>query len=325
MNKIDMRAGMYQYQDMNELDFEVLAIAICEEILGRGTQGFAQGPDGGRDGKFVGTANEYPSRSKPWIGITIIQAKHTSSINQHFLDTGFFSEGSKSATLSEEVIKVKKLIDENQLNNYMLFANRKLTGGAEPKIKEYISENTGLNIENIGVFGIDDLDRWLNRYRHIVQLVRLSPLTMSPIIRPDELAEVITRFADVFDSTVKHKEFSPVNRTSYEEKNKLNNMSDELAKSLIKNYMKYVFQVEEFLNNPQNIGLQDLYQNAIEEFQQTFIIPRQAEINYFDNFFNELVDLLIDRDYLLKTNKRLTRILVFYMYYNCDIGRSNDD
>ena len=126
MNKIDMRAGMYQYQDMNELDFEVLAIAICEEILGRGTQGFAQGPDGGRDGKFVGTANEYPSRSKPWIGITIIQAKHTSSINQHFLDTGFFSEGSKSATLSEEVIKVKKLIDENQLNNYSQFFLNKI-------------------------------------------------------------------------------------------------------------------------------------------------------------------------------------------------------
>lgn len=316
---------MYHYHDMNELDFEALAVAICEEILGRATQGFSQGPDGGRDGKFIGTANEYPSKSKPWIGITIIQAKHTSGINQHFLESSFFSKNSKSATLSEEVIKIKKLIDAKQLDNYMLFANRKLTGGAEPQIKEYISEKTGLDIENIGVFGIDDLDRWLSRYRDIVRMVRLSPLTMSPIIRPDQLAEIIPHFANVFDSSVKNREFGPVNRTSYGEKNQLNNMSDELAQTLRKSYMSYAYQVQEFLSDPQNRGLQALYQEAVEEFQQTFIIPRQRELEYFDDIFNQLVDLLIDRDYILKTNKRLTRILVFYMYYNCDIGRSNDD
>ncbi|WP_201615482.1 ABC-three component system protein [Psychrobacter urativorans] len=316
---------MYQYQDMNELDFEVLAVQICKETLGEATQGFAPGPDGGRDGKFVGTANEYPSRSKPWTGITIIQAKHTSGINQHFLDSSFFSEGSKGATLSEEVVKIKKLIDKNELDNYMLFANRKLTGGAEPQIKKYISENTGLDIGNIGVFGIDDLNSWLSRYRYIVEMVKLSPLTMSPIIRPDDLAEIIPHFANVFDISVKHKDFRPVNRTSYEEKNQINNMSDEFAKSLRKSYMSYAFQVQEFLNDPQNTNLQNLYQNAIEEFQQTFIIPRQRELKYFDEVFNELVALLIDRDYILKVNKRLTRILVFYMYFNCDIGKSNDD
>ena len=316
---------MYQYQDMNELDFEVLAVLICKETLGEATQGFAPGPDGGRDGKFLGTANEYPSRRKPWTGITIIQAKHTSGINQHFLDSSFFSEKSKSATLSEEVVKIKMLIDKNELDNYMLFANRKLTGGAEPQIKKYISENTGLDIGNIGVFGIDDLNSWLSRYRYIVEMVKLSPLTMSPIIRPDQLAEIIPHFANVFDISVKHREFGPVNRTSYEEKNQLNNMSDELAKTLRKNYMSYAYQVQEFLSDPQNRGLQALYQEAVEEFQQTFIIPRKRELEYFDDIFNQLVGLLIDRDYILKTNKRLTRILVFYMYYNCDIGRSNDD
>ena len=316
---------MYQYQDMNEKDFEALAVLICKEVLGQATQGFAAGPDGGRDGKFVGTANEYPSRSVPWEGITIIQAKHTSDMNQHFLDSNFFSKGSKSATLSEEVIKIKKLMDAGELDNYMLFANRKLTGGAEPKIKKYISENTGLDIENIGVFGINDLDEWLNRYRYIVEIVRLSPLTMSPIIRPDQLAEIIPIFAKVFDDSVTHKLFEPVSRTSYEEKNKLNNMSDELAKALQKSYMSYAYQVQEFLSDPQNRSLQALYQEAVEEFQQTFIISRQKELKYFDDIFNQLVGLLIDRDYILKTNKRLTRILVFYMYYNCDIGRSNYD
>ena len=102
-------------------------------------------------------------------------------------------------------------------------------------------------------------------------------------------------------------------------------MSDDFADSLRKYYMSYVVQVEEFINDPQNKKLQDLYQNAIEEFQQTFIIPRQRELEYFDEVFNELVDLLIDRDYILRTNKKLTRILVFFMYYNCDIGKSKND
>lgn len=316
---------MYQYQDMNELDFESLTVQICKELLGKATQGFAPGPDGGRDGKFVGTANDYPSRNKPWTGITIIQAKHTSGINQHFLDSGFFSEDSKGATLSEEVVKIKKLIDTNQLNNYILFANRKLTGGAEPQIKKYICDNTGLDIENIGVYGVNDLNGWLSQYGYIVNMLRLSPLTMSPRIRPDELAEIIPHFAKAFNSSVKHKDFTPVSRTSYAEKNQLNNMTDEFAKALQKNYMSYTFQVQDFLNDPQNTRLQDLYQNAIEEFQQTFIISRQRDIEFFDDVFNELVDLLIDRDHILRTNKRLTRILVFYMYYNCDIGKSNDD
>lgn len=316
---------MYQYQDMNELDFENLTVQICKELLGKATQGFAAGPDGGRDGKFVGTANDYPSRSKPWTGITIIQAKHTSSMNQHFLDSGFFSEDSNSATLSEEVVKIKKLVDTGQLNNYILFANRKLTGGAEPRIKKYICDNTGLDIENVGVYGINDLNGWLSQYSYIVNMLRLSPLTMSPRIRHDELAEIIPHFAKAFNSSVKNKDFTPVSRTSYAEKNQLNNMTDEFAKALQKSYMSYTFQVQDFLNNPQNTKLQDLYQNAIEEFQHTFIIPRQRDLEFFDDVFNELVNLLIDRDHILRTNKRLTRILVFYMYYNCDIGKSNDD
>lgn len=30
--------------------------------------------------------------------------------------------------------------------------------------------------------------------------------------------------------------------------------------------------------------------------------------------------MLIDRDYDLKVNKRLTRIVFYYMYWNCDLG-----
>ena len=56
----------------------------------------------------------------------------------------------------------------------MLFANRKLTGGAEPIIKKYIAEKTGLKPENIAILGIDDLDKWLAKFQFIVNMVNLT-------------------------------------------------------------------------------------------------------------------------------------------------------
>ena len=166
---------MYQYQDMSASEFEKLVVAICKEILGEGTQGFAPGPDGGRDAKFNGKANLYPSTQLPWEGTTIIQAKHTIGINKDFKESGFYSSTSNSNTLALEVKKIKNLVESGELNNYMLFSNRKLTGNAEPEIKQYISDRTGLNTANIAILGIDDLNASLSRYRYILDMVNLIP------------------------------------------------------------------------------------------------------------------------------------------------------
>ncbi|MCP4657140.1 MAG: restriction endonuclease, partial [bacterium] len=58
-------------------DFEGLVVQICHRILGTGTFRFSSGPDGGRDGRFEGTASSFPSPAEPWSGGFVIQAKHT--------------------------------------------------------------------------------------------------------------------------------------------------------------------------------------------------------------------------------------------------------
>lgn len=45
-----------------------------------GVVSFTPGKDGGKDGKFTGQANKYPSEVKFWNGKFIIQAKHTSTL-----------------------------------------------------------------------------------------------------------------------------------------------------------------------------------------------------------------------------------------------------
>ena len=39
----------YAYEDLSDDQFESLIVAICQFLLGAGVQGFATGPDGGRD------------------------------------------------------------------------------------------------------------------------------------------------------------------------------------------------------------------------------------------------------------------------------------
>ena len=62
---------------------------------------------------------------------------------------------------------------------------------------------------------------------------------------------------------------------------------------------------------------------TISEFQLNIIAKRQ---NYqsFDEVMIYLHRLLINRDPVLRSKPRLTWLLLFYMYWNCDIGVSEN-
>ena len=45
----------FAYEDLSDDQFESLIVFLCQRLLGISVQGFAKGPDGGRDAKFVGT------------------------------------------------------------------------------------------------------------------------------------------------------------------------------------------------------------------------------------------------------------------------------
>jgi hypothetical protein len=100
----------YAYEDLNSDQFETLVVLLCQRLLGISVQGFAKGPDGGRDAKFIGTAELHPSKASPWSGTTIIQAKHTNGYNRNFSEGDFFSLTAANTVLSEEN-RASRLID----------------------------------------------------------------------------------------------------------------------------------------------------------------------------------------------------------------------
>src|SRR5882757_4614938 len=100
-------AMKYAYENLGDEQFETLIVFLCQKILGVAVQGFSKGPDGGRDAKFVGTAELHPSKAAPWVGTTIIQAKHTNGYNRNFSESDFFNPPVESAVLTVEVLRIK--------------------------------------------------------------------------------------------------------------------------------------------------------------------------------------------------------------------------
>ena len=100
-------------------------------------------------------------------------------------------------------------------------------------------------------------------------------------------------------------------------------MSDDYAKRLRKNYMADCEQIRGFLAAPDNENILRSYEQVAEEFELK-IIAKRKEYQTFDEVMNYLGDLLFNRDSILASNRRLTRILLFYMYRNCDTGLDED-
>ena len=312
----------YQYHDLYPAQFEDLIIGICEELFGMGVQGFSDGMDGGRDARFEGKAQLFPSSSEPWSGITIIQAKHTSGINRSFSERDFF--GNDSAQINKEIPKIKRLFENDELHNYILFANRKLSAIKNEEILNEISIKTSLPKRNIHLMGIDDLERYLKKFSQALQTVKPNELEEPLKITPDELAEVIEIFAkskEVYPDIEELDTVKEIKRKEFAEKNNTNKLSEEYIK-IIKNHMfrdGYYDEITNFLHHPENAELKRLYEETVDDLKAKIAIY-QKEYENFERLLDYIYDRLISRDVDLRKHKKATRVFLHYMYFYCDIG-----
>lgn len=312
----------YAYEDLGDDGFEKLVVMICQRLLGISVIGFAKGPDGGRDARFHGTAELHPSKSAPWSGKVIIQAKHTVGIGRSCSETDFFGENSKSCIMAQEAPKIRALRDAKELDYYMLFTNRKLTAGTDSLLRSYVSKACGIPPESIYICGIEQLEMLLKNFPDIPEKLDIDPVDSPLTVSSDELAEVVEAL-ERNKSALSVSDPPPVPRTSYEEKNRINKMSSDYAKQLRSRFLKDTTQVQRFLADPDNTDLLKKYESIVEEFQFK-IIAKKKNYQSFDDVMEYLLDILFGRDPVLRSNKRLTRVLLFYMYWNCDIGEVED-
>lgn len=313
----------YAYENMSDSQFEQFIVVLNQKLLGLSVQGFAAGRDGGRDAKFIGTAEHIPSKAAPWVGTVIIQAKHTNGYNKKFSDSEFFSKDSATCVIAEEVPRIKALRTSKELDHYMLFSNRRLTGNAETEIRTHISTECGISASSILLCGVEQIETWLKHFPEVPSLVNLDPINSPLLVSPEELAEVVEALASHKKDVKDAVDDPPAPRVTYAEKNRLNNMSADYARELRRRYLADTSTIKKFMASPENDPLLKLYESVADEFQLKIIAKRQ-DFQQFDDVMNYLLDLLFNRDQTLSSNRRLTRALLFYMYWNCDIGKEDD-
>lgn len=319
------RIVKYAYENLSPDQFETLVTLICQELLGVSAHGFATGRDGGRDARFEGTAQLLPSVVSPWVGRVVIQAKHTNGLNKSFSETDFYSSGSSTTVIAKEIPRIRSLHENGELDHYMLFANRRLTGDGESEIRRAISSECDLDSGSIYLCGIEQIELWLKRFRNIPIMADLDPIDCPLIVSPDDLAEIVAAFAERRIDILEVLDDPPVSRVDLATKDRLNNLSDEYSRALRRKFLKDTEQIRQFLAAPENAPLLQLYETTVDEFELK-IITHRHEYQSFDQVLDYLIDLLFARDPVLRQreHKRLTRALLFYMYWNCDIGKREE-
>ena len=301
----------YPLENLTDTEFQDLVALICEQILGMGTIVFSVGKDGGKDAKFSGKANNYPSKAEPWNGKIIVQAKHTQRNGASCSDSDF------KRIVKEEVIPaISKLVKNNEIDFYLLFTNRKLSGIEDKKIEDIFNEKT--NIEN-RLIALERIQLWLKDYPNIVKALNLNKLLMPLDFNENDLKKIILSFSKI---GLKKSNLSEIPQSrNIEKKNEINKLSKDYFNGAIKKNLIYFNQIKEFLVNPINENYLNKYQNTIDDINEEIIIHRD-DYDKFEELINHLYKFILSNASDLDNKRLLIRLFLQYMYYNCDIGKN---
>lgn len=302
----------YPLHYQNEDDFENLVTLICKKILGEGVIPFAKGRDGGKDGRFTGTANCFPSENDPWKGKIIIQAKHTTKIQASCSDSDF------GTIIKKEIEKIQELKNNKEIDFYLLFTNRNLTGGADSKISRQISDETG--IENY-LIAEEKIQQYLIEFPDVVKMAKLQYLLMPLEFDETDIREVVLSIKKVLKSKDTSSPITDFSKIELNPKNKLNNLSDDYFSGLIQSEFADFSRIDGFLSDPINEEVKEWYEDSISDLNAKITIHRN-EYGEFERIIDDIYDKVICQSgNSLKGNKRLVRTLLHYMYCKCDIGK----
>ena len=311
----------FPLHELNDGEFEDVVTRICREVLGVGTTSFEIGPDGGKDAKFDGKANCFPSESCPLSGIAVIQAKHTTDPTKSCSDNDFARN--RTSILNKEISKIKRQVVNESVTHYLLFTNRKKTGRAETEIPSKIKAETG--VKQAWLLGNQDIQNFLLDYPEIANDLGLHKLRSPIQFTPDDIRDVVSAFfdhreaiADSFDSQYDFRDYPGIRQ-----KNEINNLSGRYFRYIEEDSLPCFSQIERFLKNPRNSDFTEKYHAVADEFKGQIIVY-QDSFGSFDEALEHIFQLIHERNPTLKAAslRRLTKIFVHYMYCNCDIGEN---
>ncbi len=310
--------NQFPYENLTDEEFESLVIRIGKEILGIGCKTFSVGKDGAKDSWFTGTAELFPSKAAPWQGTFNLQAKHTKIQNASCSDNDF--SVNQTSVLVKEIIRLREVKQTTPFDNYIIFTNRKLSGGAHPIIIKMLQE--GIGIQYVEIVGREQIDTYLTDYPNIAYQFGLYKFIAPLRFYEKDLREIIIVFSEQSKAiSVEAKNYI----TSFividkEKKNELNNLSKEYFEFLKNNSLQYFEEIKQFLRDPKNEIYTIMYSNTVSDLQEVIIIER-SRFNEFEHIIKHLVEhIVVNNKDELQNLRKIARVFIHFMYFNCDIG-----
>ncbi|MED4229511.1 hypothetical protein [Neobacillus cucumis] len=150
--------GKYNLHLLGWKAFENLCCSVMQQTFGVTYTPFSEGKDGGRDGFFEGEGR-YDIKDKSLNGKFVFQCKHTTNSE----------ESMKLSLVEDEIKKITLLVDELGIKHYIIFTNRKLSGGNDSIIRKKFLEINGL--ESCTILGSEWFDITIDGDKRLRRLV----------------------------------------------------------------------------------------------------------------------------------------------------------
>ncbi len=312
--------NQYPLENLNDEQFEELSILICRELLGIGVKNFSKGRDGAKDAWFEGTAEKYPSTKDSWKGKFNIQAKHTTIINASCSDADFLSETNKTAVLTKELNRLKEVKKDTPFDCFLMFTNRKLAGEKLSLIDRVKLE---LEIDFADLIGKEQISSYLDNNSFLAYKFGLSKFIYPLRFFEKDIKEVILVFSSQLSSIVNATGniINSMERVDLKTKNELNNLGKEYFNFMTDHSLEYFKGIDNFLKDQRNAKYLNYYLNTVSDLQAQISLERSS-FGDFKELIEHLVSFIVsNNEEKLKDIRRIVRVFIHYMYFNCDIGR----
>jgi hypothetical protein len=129
---------MYDLHNLGWHSFQQLCLTIVREVFGQTIESFLDSADAGRDGAFTGTWT--PIGGEALSGRFVVQCKFTAKRDKNLSRTD----------LTDEAIKVSRLVQTGRCDCYILMTNAGLSGSSSEDVEELLSD-AGVN--QVRLFG----------------------------------------------------------------------------------------------------------------------------------------------------------------------------
>ena len=138
------------------------------------------------------------------------------------------------------------------------------------------------------------------------------------IFSPSVMAEIIDAIYNEIDETAPLDDFE---RPAIEEKNELNEITQDFFNHVIKEFYEEFCKIETFLKSPTNARYQKKYAAIVKEISGD-VYARMLNGEKLQNMLPTLLNYAKLKDDSFNSEKGYwLQVFSYYMYVNCDIGK----